>query len=130
MNEGKRRLERVGMYALAIISVLLLSASPADARPMDQATATWYGPGFYGNRTACGQRYSIQHRGVAVPSAGRYYLRCGTPVVICRRQTCVRVRVTDTGGFRNHRFDLSARTAMDLCGCGRPYTMQVRWRLA
>lgn len=120
------------VVVLAVAAALWLAMvtipPTADAAGWDSATATWYGPGFYGNTTACGHRYSIRHRGVAVPSGGRYHLRCGTRLTICRRGTCVRVRVTDTGGFRNHRFDLSARTAMDLCGCWKPYTMRVRWR--
>lgn len=90
--------------------------------------ATWYGPGFYGNGTACGYHYTIRHRGVAVPSAGKYWLPCNTKLTICRRGKCVRVRITDTGGFRDHRFDLSARTAMDLCRCWAPYTMSVKWK--
>lgn len=90
--------------------------------------ATWYGPGFYGNTTACGHRYTQHLRGVAVPSSGPRWLECGTRVTICRRGRCVRVRVIDTGAFRGHQFDLSARTAMDLCSCTRPYTMTIRWR--
>lgn len=95
-----------------------------------RARATWYGPGFYGNTTACGQRYTTRIRGVAVPSGGRYHLRCGHRLTICYRspRRCVLVRVIDTGAFRSHRFDLSARTAMDLCRCTRPYTMRVRWQ--
>jgi hypothetical protein len=110
--------------ALVLIGWLLVVSS-ADARPaMREATATWYGPGFYGNTTACGQRYTMRLRGVAVPAGGRS--RCGQRLTICRRGVCVRVRVIDTGAFA-HTFDLSARTAMDLCGCWQPYTMQVRW---
>lgn len=93
------------------------------------ARATWYGPGFYGKTTACGQRYSIRIRGVAVPSGGRYHLRCGHRLTICfrERRRCVRVVVIDTGSFRDHRFDLSARSSMDLCRCWRPFTMRVHW---
>lgn len=114
----------LGIAAIAII-LLLGWTSAADAAPrMEKATATWYGPGFYGNTTACGQRYTMRLRGVAVPAGGRN--RCGQRLTICRRGVCVRVRVIDTGAFA-HTFDLSARTAMDLCGCWRPYTMSVRW---
>jgi rare lipoprotein A (peptidoglycan hydrolase) len=28
--------------------------------------ASWYGPGFYGNRTACGQTYTPEILGVAI----------------------------------------------------------------
>lgn len=124
----------LGLTGAGLVIILALIGQalfPPDthARPgMQRATATWYGPGFYGNTTACGDRYSTRHRGVAVPSSGPYHLPCDTKLTICRRGVCVAVRVTDTGGFRNHRFDLSARTAMDLCRCWRPYTMSVHWR--
>jgi rare lipoprotein A (peptidoglycan hydrolase) len=119
--------------AIALIAALLLSTDHAAAAPSlhpswQRTAATWYGPGFYGNDTACGQRYTQRIRGVAVPSAGPMYLRCGTRVTLCRRGTCVRVKVIDTGSFREHQFDLSARTAMDLCRCTSPHTMDVRWR--
>lgn len=84
--------------------------------------ATWYGPGFYGRRTACRQKYSIRIRGVA-----HNHGDCGDRFTICHRSRCVRVVKIDTGGF-SHAFDLSARTAMDLCRCSRPYTMTVNWR--
>lgn len=118
------------LVVLACIGFWLVVASSASASSWSKARATWYGPGFYGHTTACGQRYSIRHRGVAVPSSGRYHMRCGTKLTICRRpgRGCVRVVVTDTGGFRDHRFDLSARTSMDLCGCWKPYTLRVWWR--
>lgn len=111
------------------VGIMLIHAKEADARtPWSTATATWYGPGFYNNRTACGQRYSKRIRGVAVPSSGRYHLRCGTKLTICSTRRCRWVRVIDTGRFRNHRFDLSARTSQDLCRCWSPYTIKVRWR--
>ncbi|TXH09467.1 MAG: hypothetical protein E6R04_08075 [Spirochaetes bacterium] len=105
-----------------------LAPSAAHAAAWKHDRATWYGPGFYGNRTACGHRYTTRIRGVAVPSSGPRNLRCGAKLTICRHQRCVRVRVIDTGAFRSHQFDLSARTAMDLCTCWKPYTMSVRWR--
>lgn len=116
-------------WFLALVAVVvacaLLAMWPAtsEARSWTTTTATWYGPGFYGNTTACGQRYTIRTRGVAHMS-----LRCGTKLTICRRGKCVKVKVIDRGAFDPRNFDLSARTAMDLCRCWRPYTMTVRWR--
>src|SRR3712207_8762999 len=40
-------------------------------------TSTWYGPGFYGNRTACGQRLTTTILGVAHRT-----LPCGTKVAL------------------------------------------------
>lgn len=118
------------ILGVAIVLGLTLDATAdkAQAYQWHRDTATWYGPGFYGNTTACGQRYTQRIRGVAVPGSGPRHMRCGAKLTICRRGGCVRVRVIDTGGFRNHQFDLSARTAMDLCKCWRPYTMTVRWK--
>lgn len=108
----------------AIALVALAASDEADARPTgwDSAKATWYGPGFYGNGTACGQRYTQRIRGVAYNGG-----RCGMKFTICKGGRCVKVVKIDTGGF-GHTFDLSARTAMDLCACRRPYTMRVRYR--
>jgi rare lipoprotein A (peptidoglycan hydrolase) len=107
-----------------LIIALLVAPRDAEAAPVawQRATATWYGPGFYGNTTACGQRYTIRLRGTAHMS-----LPCGARVTICRSARCVRVRVIDRGAFHPGNFDLSARTAMDLCRCQRPYTQRVRW---
>ena len=87
--------------------------------------ATWYGPGFYGNTTACGQRYTQTIRGVAHRT-----LPCGTKLTIRRCRTCIkrRVRVIDRGPYSGATFDLSARTAMDLCRCWKPYTMRIYYR--
>lgn len=117
------------LIVIGFWSGLIGLVTTTEAKPTSQTEATWYGPGFYGNRTACGLQYSIRHRGVAVPSGGRYHLRCGTKLTICRyrHRFCRKVRVTDTGSFRDHRFDLSARIAMDLCKCWKPYTMKVWW---
>lgn len=119
---------------LLCVGIIAFSAPEAKSQPRgSNATATWYGPGFYGNGTACGHRYTKNIRGVAVPSGGRYKMRCGTKLTVCYKHRragwrCRRVRVIDTGGFRNHRFDLSSRTARNLCKCWRPYTMKVVWR--
>lgn len=119
MNEIKKLAIILGLMSL----ILLIATRTADAHPSwSTAKATWYGPGFYGNTTACGQRYTQQIRGVAYNKGP-----CGAKFTICRRGLCVRVIKIDTGGF-SHTFDLSARTAMDLCRCWSPYTMSVRYR--
>jgi rare lipoprotein A (peptidoglycan hydrolase) len=116
---------------LVVMGLALLSApSRADAaQPWTHATATWYGPGFYGNAFACSahprvpDRYSRNVRGVA-----HMTLPCGSWLRVCRYRRCVRVRVIDRGAFHHRNLDLTARTAMDLCRCVRPYTMQIRYR--
>jgi rare lipoprotein A (peptidoglycan hydrolase) len=75
---------------------------------------TWYGPGFYGNRTACGQRYTRTIRGVAHRS-----LPCGTMVQFRWRGKVATAPVIDRGpyGHRDLKFDWSARVA---CKVFRP----------
>lgn len=70
------------------------------------AHASWYGPGFYGSRTACGQTMSAWIVGVAHKS-----LPCGTRVVFRYRGRSVAARVIDRGPFvAGREFDLTAAT--------------------
>ena len=61
---------------------------------MGRQTASWYGPGFYGNRTACGQTLRRRTVGVAHRT-----LPCGTKVVFGYEGRFVRTRVIDRGPF-------------------------------
>jgi peptidoglycan lytic transglycosylase len=70
------------------------------------ASASWYGPGLYGNRTACGQTLSASTLGVANKS-----MPCGTKLTLRYRGRSVRVRVIDRGPFVGGReFDLTGAT--------------------
>lgn len=100
---------------------------------------TWYGPCCYSNRTACGQTYTTSIRGVATGrnQYGRYVFRCGQKLLLrvwnrrLHRYKFATVRVIDRCPScygAGHRFDLSSRTARDLCACRRPYTMRVMYR--
>lgn len=74
------------------------------------ARATWFGPGFYGRRTACGQTMSHALLGVAHRS-----LPCGTPVAVLYHGRTVTVPVVDRGPFANGaRYDLTSATAQAL----------------
>lgn len=118
-----------------VIAALMQAASPTSAdaasscRPLVSwcgTTATWYGPGFYGNGFACGGVYDERtSRGVA-----HMTLPCRSRLTICRGSRCVRVRVIDSGAFDPSHLDLTARTARDLIGCRscKPYTQAVTWR--
>ncbi len=78
--------------------------------------ASWYGPGFYGNRTACGQVYTTQIQGVANRT-----LACGTIVTLTYGGRTVSVPVIDRGPYVAGRtLDLSNATRLalacpDLC---------------
>jgi peptidoglycan hydrolase-like protein with peptidoglycan-binding domain len=80
------------------------------ARTMPRGDATWYGPGFFGHRTACGKRLRRKTIGVA-----HRHLPCGTRVTLKYRGRYVRARVIDRGPYtRGVRWDLTRKTARAL----------------
>jgi hypothetical protein len=91
-------------------------AAGADGAPLTTVTvyrparATWYGPGFYGKRTACGLRMTHGLLGVAHRT-----LPCGTPVTLFRDGQSITVPVVDRGPFSNGaRYDLTTAAAQQL----------------
>jgi hypothetical protein len=91
--------------------------------PMRSAGATWYGPGLYGNGTACGQTLRPGTIGVAHRT-----LPCGTTVKFNYHGHSLVTRVIDRGPYTpGNDFDLTngARLALDFEGVG-----QVRYALA
>ncbi len=119
----------------APVAVLAFTSAPAVRAPASAPAAvpaagtagtviaSWYGPGFYGNRTACGQLYTPVIIGVAHKT-----LPCGTMLELEFRGRVVIVPVIDRGPFIAGRtLDLSNATraalaCTDLC----PVRMQVR----
>jgi hypothetical protein len=68
------------------------------------AEASYYGPGLYGNGTACGQTLTPATVGVAHKT-----LPCGTKVTLRHRGRTVTVRVIDRGPYAGNReYDLTA----------------------
>jgi rare lipoprotein A (peptidoglycan hydrolase) len=99
---------------------VLASASAASDTPSSSAprtvvvykpyTATWYGPGFYGRKTACGKRLTRTMLGVAHKK-----LPCGTQVQLSYRGHTIVVPVIDRGPFAHHAsWDLTSATAKQL----------------
>lgn len=84
--------------------------------------ASWYGPGFHGRGTACGQVMSPDLQGVAHKS-----LPCGTLVRFEWHGTEVVVPVVDRGPYvRDREWDLTQATCEKL---GRCHTAAVAWTL-
>ena len=72
--------------------------------------ASYYGPGLYGNRTACGQTLTPSTMGVA-----NRWLPCGTRVTFRYRGRTVTVPVIDRGPFHGSRiWDLTYATKQKL----------------
>jgi rare lipoprotein A (peptidoglycan hydrolase) len=91
----------------------VLAGTDAGAAPTTRVTifrgakATWYGPGLYGRRLACGGRLRTSTLGVAHKK-----LPCGTPVSIFYNGRSITVPVVDRGPFANGAsYDLTAATA-------------------
>jgi hypothetical protein len=87
------------------------AASPAVSivvyRP---SVASWYGPGFFGRRTACGIRLTRTTLGVANRT-----LPCGTKVALLYRGRTLEVPVIDRGPFANGaEWDLTEATSQAL----------------
>ena len=86
---------------------------------------SWYGPGLYGNGTACGHTYTKTILGVAHRS-----LPCGTKVTF-RNPTngkTITVPVIDRGPYVAGRiWDLSRAACVALDHC---YTGPIEWRFA
>jgi rare lipoprotein A len=75
-----------------------------------RASVSWYGPGLFGSRLACGGTLSAGTVGVAHKS-----LPCGSRVTLRYRGRTVRVPVVDRGPFVGGReYDLTAATAQRL----------------
>jgi peptidoglycan hydrolase-like protein with peptidoglycan-binding domain len=84
------------------------SAALVNAMPLQ--LATWYGPGFFGNQTACGQTLTTRTRGVAHRT-----LPCGSKVVLRYNGRFVRTTVIDRGPYANGaKWDLTQATAQAL----------------
>jgi len=113
----RRFQRRAGLTADGAVGPATRSAL-ADRR-MRGRTATWYGPGLYGNRTACGQTLTRRLQGVA-----HRRLPCGARVVLHHGGRFVTARVVDRGPFtKGVTFDLTSATAKRL---GVATTVRVR----
>jgi hypothetical protein len=76
----------------------------------ESAIATWYGPGFFGNLTACGMELTESTLGVA-----HRELPCGTQVQFAFRGRAIVLPVIDRGPFANDaEWDLTQAAAQQL----------------
>lgn len=107
---------RTGRHQLRAVALGAASAGSGGARAASAVrevtvykpvVATWYGPGFYGNRTACGQRLTTATIGVAHKT-----LPCGTRVAVTFRGRSAIVPVIDRGPYaRGISYDLTGGLA-------------------
>jgi rare lipoprotein A (peptidoglycan hydrolase) len=83
------------------------SPSPPPGSWTVYKAATWYGPGFWGNLTACGTTLTPTTLGVA-----HRRLPCGTQVTFTNAGLSVTATVIDRGPHRKgYAWDLTKKTA-------------------
>jgi rare lipoprotein A len=99
----------IGQFALR--AVLRAASAPLGVTVYRPALATWYGPGFWGNATACGILLTPDLQGVAHRT-----LPCGTQVAITYEGRSIVVPVVDRGpyGVAGADWDLTQATAFAL----------------
>jgi rare lipoprotein A len=125
---------RLGLCAaLALWAAALLTACSGSPRRgeyplgyMERGTASWYGPGFHGKRTANGERFDMHGL-----TAAHRTLPMGSVVQVRSLSTgrAVTVRINDRGPFARGRIlDLSHEAAKSL-GMTGPGTDQVELRV-
>jgi hypothetical protein len=110
------RASRTGQLTLRVVSSAAAAASSVTATPQatlavyQQVIATWYGPGFYGNRTACGETLTKHLVGLADRT-----LPCGTPVSLTYNGETLTLPVIDRGPYANDAtLDLTHAAAQEL----------------
>src|SRR5262245_1738511 len=85
---------------------------------VEQGVASWYGPGFHGNRTANGERYDMHQL-----TAAHRTLPFGSIAVVRSMNTGrrVTVRINDRGPFARERvldLSLAGARALGMTGAG------------
>jgi rare lipoprotein A len=86
------------------------STSTPPTKAPKTALATWFGPGFYGQHTACGQTLTPATVGVA-----NRKLPCGTLVKVTYHGQGLTIPVVDRGPYANGAdWDLTAAAAQSL----------------
>lgn len=123
---GAGRWWTVGVVAATLLAAgcaLFRASPPPIVDGVQVGIASWYGPGFHGNRTANGEIYDQYELTAAHPS-----LPLGTRVMVTNLENgrAVEVRINDRGPFVGGRaIDLSYAAARALRMVG-PGTARVR----
>jgi rare lipoprotein A len=97
-----------------------VTSTAAKVRP--SGVATWFGPGFYGKKTACGQTLTPSVIGLANRT-----LPCGTLVKVAYRNRTITIPVLDRGPYSHIAdWDLTAGAARAL---GVADTVRIKTRV-
>jgi rare lipoprotein A (peptidoglycan hydrolase) len=99
------------------------AAAPRASKSRIHTTgiATWFGPGFYGKKTACGQTLTPSVIGVANRT-----LPCGTLVKVAYKGRALTLPVLDRGPYSRADWDLTGGAAQALAV---PDTVRISTRI-
>jgi rare lipoprotein A (peptidoglycan hydrolase) len=104
---GRHKLRAVTASAARATAVAASAQTSGRVTVYRPSRATWFGPGFYGKQTACGQTLTTRTLGVAHRT-----LPCGTQVELYYKGRTVTVPVVDRGPFAEGKtWDLTTATA-------------------
>lgn len=110
------RTNHIGVFQVRAVPAGARSVHASSLPPTVQVTvyrparATWFGPGFYGHRTACGEKMTRTLVGVANRS-----LPCGTRVAFLYQGRTVTLPVVDRGPYGDGAaWDLTYAAAQEL----------------
>src|SRR2546426_12073593 len=123
MRGGTRRWVALWLVGAAGCALVRAPAPPPITDGVQVGVASWYGPGFHGNRSANGEIYDQYELTAAHPS-----LPLGTRVMVTNLENgrAVQVRINDRGPFVGGRaIDLSYAAARTI-GMVGPGTVRVR----
>jgi hypothetical protein len=129
----RRQAALAGVALVAALTALALArledgdrsetAPPLNVPRWQEAVASSYGPGRYGQQTACGVELAPETRGLAHP-----VLPCGVDILVSFQGKTARAEVLDRGPHGGGaEFELTEALAQDL---GLSGTQQIRWRFA
>lgn len=129
----RRQAALAGVALVAAVTALALARLEDNDRSQtavalntprwQEAVASSYGPGRYGQQTACGVDLTPETRGLAHP-----VLPCGVDILLSFQGNTARAEVLDRGPHGGGaEFELTEALARDL---GLSGTQRVRWRFA
>jgi rare lipoprotein A len=99
------------------------SSATSGGHYVETGTASWYGPGFHGNRTSSGEVFSSSDM-----TAAHQTLPLGTRVAVTNLENArtIEVRINDRGPFAKGRIIDLSHAAGEALGLVGPGTAQVR----
>ena len=97
----------IAAAVIVMVAAAFLWSAPVRAADCQKVTASWYGPGFHGRKTASGERFNQN-----AMTAAHKTLPFGTKLRVTYRGQSVVVRINDRGPFiKGRTLDLSKAAA-------------------